>query len=264
MGRVKFGGCASFPMDVGPKWAFFGDSQTSGRESDETKSPIDVWARVWETKYPSVGPATPYTDGLDSDPYRNGVSGRSLFNTGTMYDGRDALQKGSFTWVHFQESGDQNHTGQVTVGSYGATFDRIVGSMRLASPLALISTETAFSFGRGTTPISPSETFRDWAAYNVELRARVATWAGSGVTIPIAEVDRDILLLGSSIGSNNVWFQRGDANEFHYKAVGNLMVALSMFKALRYRISMSDLADIPTGQVSSLWKQACLDVYNAN
>lgn len=246
---------AAQARELGAAWMFLGDSQTDGRATGATRSPVEAFCRIWQTKYPSTGPTTPFTN-LPSNPYKNGVSGRSLAESKTHYDGR--AERTNRTWVHFQESGNQNLAGQATATAYGDTFDGFVTAIRANTASAVISTETAFSFGR------EAEAFRNWDTYNTELRARVATWAASSVIIPIAEVDRDIKLLGTSIGAANVWFQSGEVNEFHYRPAGNLMVALSKFKSLGYTITLADLADIPTTEVSAAWQQACLDVYNAN
>ena len=70
--------------------------------------------------------------------WAKGVSGQSLSATLSLYNGR--TEKISATWVHFQESGDQDEAGQRTSAEFGATFESMVRVVRTGSPNALIST----------------------------------------------------------------------------------------------------------------------------
>jgi hypothetical protein len=268
----------ALPMEMGAFLMALGDSQTGGRWTGAAKSPLHAEYRIWQTMRASGkvtgGMATPYnTIESGSNPYVSGRSGESLAQTHTHYNNVSSGTKNNRTWIHFQESGDQNKDGQATASGFGDTFDAFITAIRAVTPSALISTETAFNFDRGNPHTAGAgqgsyvnENFRDWTTYNTELRARVAAWAALGVTIPIAETDRDIKLLQTAIGKSAVWFcVYNETNFAHYKGPGNVMIALSMFKALRYHdIDIDDLADISTDDCSLAHKEACLEVYNAN
>lgn len=256
------------PVDLGTLWMFLGDSQTGGRATGTTKAHVEAFCRIWQdtAALAALGPATPYT-GLDSNPYRNGVGGRRLGGdnpaggtppTRVHYDGR--TERLTRTWVHLQESGDQSasagvFSGQVTAEDFGDTFDAFVSAIIGNTPDAVISYETAFSFGR------EEEDNRDWTDWNTELRARVAAWADHPTTpkdIYIVETDANIKALQADIGAGNVWFQTGETNAYHFKNAGNLMVALSMYDALGYDVG--DLVLTGIDQVSTEYKDACLAV----
>ena len=57
-----------------------------------------------------------------------------------------------------------------------------------------------------------------------------------------------------------IWYQSSEANAYHYKGVGNLMVALSIFDALGYDVNTLDLGGI-TG-VPTEWKSRCVEIIN--
>lgn len=248
------------PVALGNKWMSVGDSHNFGYGSSTCLTPYHAFARIAQTRGISGIPTTPYTNIRTSAVYQDGVSGRSLAETLTHYNGRS--ERTDRTLVMFQESGNQNLTGQTTATAFGDTWDDFIDAILLNTPNAIIVYETAGSFRRG--PPWNSETYRAWPPYNDELRVRIAA-RNLPNQIFLAETDRDIALLEDEIGVTNVWWQSNESNPYHYKSVGNLMIALSIFKALRYEdLTLADLADIGTGVVSEEWQQVCLDIYNAN
>jgi hypothetical protein len=261
------------PPNIGDKWLFEGDSHNFGYgDRDGTgavvydptcKTPAHAFCRIWQTLGLS-GPTNPYSNfstvNESAAVYQNGFSGRSLL--GTLGEYNATTGRTDRTFVHFQESGSQENDGQRTASEFGDTWDDFVDAIFANTPNAIILTETAFNFRRG--PPYNSDPGRDWTDYNVELRARIAARSLPN-QIFLCETDRDIKLLETAIGHENVWFHSGESNPYHYKAVGNLMIALGYFKALRYDdIVLADLADIGTSVVSADWQQECLDIYNAN
>ena len=215
--------------DIGSVWGFYGDSQTAGRaptESSCSSSP--------ECIENILGGSATDIDGL---------SGRSLAGSHAAYD--TSGSKASLTWVHFQESGNQDLDGQRTVSEWGATFESSITNIASDSSGAIISYETAFSFGREV------ESYRDWTDYNTQLYTSVAALSGSGITVFVADVDSAIKHLQSAYTPADVWYQAGDPNEYHYTALGNFQVAVVVLAALGYdlsSLSYSGVSDIDAGQ----------------
>ncbi len=220
-----------------------GDSQTGGRASGEVISHVTAFRAIWDRSFPTLA---------NESAYINGESGRRLQATADHYAARS--DRGNMTWVHFQESGGQDGGGQSTAAEFGVTWEAFVRRIHAESPNAVISTETAFSFGRESTA------GRDWGPYNVVLREKAALLAQQGITVIVAEVDRNIKALGTDIGAQNVWFQSSEPNAYHYKGAGNLMVALTIFDALGYDVNRLDLGGITS--VSTEWKAKCLEIIN--
>lgn len=243
------------PVALGAKWMSVGDSHNFGYGSTTCQTPYHAFARILQTKGVVGIRGNPYTNIGTSDVYQNGESGRWLADTLTHYNGRS--ERTDRTLVLFQESGNQNNVGQTTAAAFGDTWDDFIDAILANTPSAVIVYETAFSFRR------EADEYRNWDDWNTELRARIATRALPN-QIFLAETERDIELLETAIGYTNVWWQSNEANPYHFKSVGNLMIALSILKALRYTITLADLADIGTGVVSEVWQQECLDIYNAN
>jgi hypothetical protein len=180
-----------------------------------------------------------------------GFGGRVLAGTDEYYSGRS--ERSNRTWIHFQESGGQG-SGQTTATEFGATFETFVRKIKAQSPNALISTETAFSFGR------EGEGGRNWDPYNVVQRQKIEALARDGIKVYVAEVDRNVKALDAMVGAANVWFQRTEEQSYHYKDLGNLLVALSIYDALGYDVNTLDLSGITT--VSADHKAKCLEVVN--
>ncbi len=250
------------PPDLGALWAGMGDSHNYGYGSEPCRTPFGTFCQIWQTMGLS-GPTNPYTN-LNRDVesaavYQNGVSGDTLAELHTRYNAYDG--RTNRTFFCFQESGSQG-AGQTTAAEFGATWDDFIDALLANTPNCIILTETAFNFRRG--PEGSDEDGRDWTDYNTELRARIVAR-----TLPnqifLCETDRDIKLLETAIGYTNVFWQPNESNPFHFKSVGNLMIALGYFKALGFNnLTLADLADIGTGVVSEAWQQECLDIYNAN
>lgn len=246
----------SVVVDVRNRWMFLGDSQTGGRDVGAVKSHVEALAMIWQTKYPNKGPVNPY-NGLPTNPYRDGVSGRSLAGAIAQYNSRP--ERLTATWVHIQESGNQLGDGgsQDTPAKFKALVKAHAIQAEANSPGVVQTFETAFSFGR------ERDAGRNWNAYNGALReAKAELQAENGINLRIVETDRDIKLLQAAITPAAVWFQAGEANEYHYRGPGNLMIALSMLKALGETVTMSDLSGIT--ETTEAVKQACLDVIGVN
>lgn len=124
------------PIVPPTRWYFLGDSQTAGRavEASAIAPPV-----VFNTVWVDSGIAAP------SYVYRNGGSGRSLANTYLHYQGQNIP---STPWVHIQESGWINDTGQETPEAYVATYETFFNDIRTEFPDALITCETSFSYRR--------------------------------------------------------------------------------------------------------------------
>lgn len=227
--------------NLGRQWMFLGDSQTGGRASGEVASPVTAFRAIWDRSFPAEA---------DADAHINGESGRILSATASHYAGRS--DRGTRTWLHFQESGGQAGSGQNTAAEFGAAWEAFVRRIKQDSPRALISTETAFSFGR------EGEAGRNWDPYNVVLRQRLAALAKDGIQVRLAEVDRNIKALGAAVGARQVWFQADESNRYHYKGLGNLMVALSLFAALGCDVQSLDLSGITS--ISAADKARCVEI----
>lgn len=162
----------------------------------------------------------------------DGRSGNSLAQHQAAYE---ADTFASTPWFHIQESGNQNLDGQRTASEWGDTFDTFMNLLHTDWPSALITYETAFSFGR------EGESYRNWTTYNTELYSRVA---GLGFTVHVVDTDSYIKAADTAIGASYVWFQAGETNEYHYKGLGNFIVALAIFKTLGYNVNALDHSNI--------------------
>lgn len=245
---------------IGGLWGFLGDSHNFGYGTGTCLTPGHAFARIWETRFPSDGPTTPYTNFRTANVYQNGESGRSLAGTRAHYDAWSG--RTTRTFLSLQESGSQG-AGQTTPTEFGDTLDDFIDAILLNTSAIMFVMEDAFNFHRGV-----GEEFetagREWAAHNAEMRARIAA-RNLPNQLFICETDRDIKLLEAEIGQGNVWIQPGDANPYHYKSPGNLMISLGHYKALGINdITLADLAGIGTDVVSEPWQQVCLDIYNQN
>lgn len=241
-------------LDPGLNWVFLGDSQTAGRDTGEATSHVTAFCWIWQTMRAngrlSTGPALPY-NGLPSDPYQNGFSGRSLPGTIAVYDALTTERTGA-TMVWVQESGNQNFAGQATAEDFKATYLAFWRSVHATTPSAKKVYETAFSFGREATQ------YRNWDSYNVAKAEADAELALEGIDIITVETDAGVKALQAILTPADVWFQAGDANEYHYTKIGNTLVAVLGLKAMGISCILSDLADI-TG-VSDTNKQHIIDV----
>lgn len=241
-------------VDPGTLWMFFGDSQTAGRWTSGTNTVNHgaAFKAIWDNKYP----------GNTVTVYSNGVSGRDLPTTITAYNDRTTgtPNKSTATMVWVQESGNINFTGQSTTAAFKTTFKDFWRTVNTNTPNAVKLYETAFSFGRGPAPIVPAEDNRDWTDWNTALREAVTELAGEGITVRIIETDAAIKALQQLTPATEVWFERGHAsgNEFHYRGLGNAMVAVAGFDALNISLTLADLSGL--NDVSNAEAQLLLDV----
>ncbi len=232
------------PVSLPASWFAYGDSQTGGRASEtNTESPMLAFEQIWIDS----GFGTP-TSSFD------GVSGATLGDAQVRYNNNAPHSNPS--WLHFQDSGSQKSE-TATQELFGDTLDTFVNTAfaELTNDASIISTETAFSFGR------EGEAGRNWDGYNQELRDRLALQEAAGKTVYIAEVDANIKALQTELTPGDVWFQNGETNAYHYKGLGNLMVALSMYDAFGYDVDTLDLTGITEeGTITSERKTLCLDI----
>ena len=244
---------ASPTVELGRNWIFLGDSETAGRANEVvTKSQVDAFKSIGDKTF-----STPPT------VYVNGISGRKLQATFDHY--LSIAYRGNATLVHFQESGSQDST-QDTPEKFVAVFEQMVRSIVADSPFAVISVETAYSF-----EVEPT-TNRYWLHHNVLMRKKVAELKAEGITVHIAEVDRNIqelidqkqIELGSDAGQQAVWGDTDNSIGRHYTGLGNLMVALSIYDALGYDVNQLDLTGIPSSEISASDKQLCMSIINSN
>ncbi|WP_321367889.1 hypothetical protein [uncultured Desulfuromusa sp.] len=207
--------------DVGLAWGFWGDSQTSGRAPE---GPCHSSPEAINTAFGAAGQSV----------YRSGVGGCSLADSYARY--LSYADRALLSWVHFQESGNQELDGQLTAAEWGATFESAMSGVAANSPGAVISYESAFSFNR------EADNYRDWTDYNAQLLTSVSVLAGQGITVVVCDVDAKIKLLQSALTPADVWYQSYETDPYHYTATGNLMVALTVLDAQGYDINSLDLS----------------------
>ena len=235
---------ATSPVTLPASWFAYGDSQTGGRASEtNAESPMVAFERI----YIDSGYGTPTSD-------FSGLSGNTLGNMQDTYNGD--VPHTNPAWLHFQDSGSQKGATD-TQTLFGDTLDTFVNTAfaELTDSATVISTETAFSFGR------EAEAGRNWDGYNDELRTRLTAQHLVGNTVYIAETDAHIKSLQNQVTPAEVWFQVGESNAYHYKGLGNLMIALAMFESLGYDVDTLNLSGIPEGgTITNARKQICLDI----
>lgn len=230
------------PITLPSRWGSYGDSQTGGRATETSSTyPMKCFRTLWDS--------SGYTSPVQQ--VNNGVGGRSLANSRIAYQGDTYA---STPWIHVQESGDQNNDGQRTASEWGATFQAFMEEIAADHPGAIISYETAYSF----SDARKAQPYRNWDTYNTELRSRVATLAGNGITVHIVETEYYILLAVGSLTYDVVCFPDGESNAYHYQGIGNFVIALAIFKALGYDVttldqsSFTDLNSTQRATVTSL------------
>lgn len=168
----------------------------------------------------------------------NGVSGRSLAGTLTHLLARPTFA--GTAWIHVQESGDQNSNGQRTASEWGATFQQGWIDIEAKHPGCFKSYETAHSF----SPARKAQAYRNWDAYNTELRSRVTTLAGLGIDVKIVETEYYIDFMIAALGYDTVCFPDAHIDAYHYQGIGNFTVALAMFKRFGYNVATLDHSTI--------------------
>lgn len=220
------------PLTIPRYWGHYGDSQTAGREAEATaKNPKECFKRMWEAEgFDSIL-------GNDTNT-NNGVSGRELAGTLTHLLARPAFA--GTAWIHVQESGDQNETGQTTASAWGDTFQQGWIDIEAKHAGCFKSYETAHSF----SPARKAQAYRNWDAYNTELRSRVTTLAGLGIDVKIVETEYYIDFMIAELGYDTVCFPDTDVNAYHYQGIGNFTIALAMFKRFNYDVTTLDHSTI--------------------
>ncbi len=225
------------PAQLGDYWLFYGDSQTGGRADEVyTKSHATAFEAIWSS---AIG-AVPRT-------HVNGVGGASLYATSVRYGNR--YDRDVATFVHFQESGTQAREGQYTATEFAQTFEDFVRRIVAESPNAVISTETAFSFLADER----------WVPYNDAMRLKIDLLAQEGITVYVAEVDRNIKELIAQTSFYAVALVDGT----HYTGLGNFMIAVSIYDALGFDVTTLDLSGVPDDEVSLINKQLVIDIVSA-
>ena len=240
------------PIAPGTSWLFLGDSQTAGRTVNEPAAHSHgiAFQNIWNQTFISEQPDSVRT---------SGVGGRVLQKTHEKYLD---MNFGTETWVHFQESGLQNST-QDTIVEYINEFEAMVRSIAQESPSAIISTETAYSFEEIVAE-------RNWTDHNIAMRQSITGLANEGITVYLSEVDRNIkelisrkrAELGEKLGQEAVWGDTNNTIGRHYTGLGNVMIALSIYDALGYDLSILDFSLIPEQQVSNADILLCIDIIN--
>ena len=243
-------------IDPGANWVFLGDSQTLGRASGPATSHASAICQIWQTMRAngrlSIGPATPYS-GFPTNPFRDGLSGRSLADTIAAYeDPENDAVRAAATMIWIQESGNQNWAGQTTAAAFKATYKANWQARHAERPTAVKVNETAFSFGR------EGEAFRNWDPYNVAMLEANTELAAEGINIIVVDTDAGVKALQAILTPGDVWYQSGHPDAYHYNELGNTLVAVLGLKALGITCILSDLADI--SGVSDTNKQHAIDV----
>lgn len=251
-GRVIPGVTA--PIALSNRWSFYGDSQTAGPATSPCASHATAFQAIWNGNFT---PAT--TVNIDGE----GGMGLQRHNTRYTADTHYANE-----WVHVQESGGQDEPGQLTAEQFKATFIAFMEAIYANSPTGLITYETAYSFQREL------EAGRNWDPYNAAMLAAVSELSARATPINVLVVDVDTVIkrLVTALGYAVVNQQTGvtPANyttsnaPYHYTEVGNLAIALAIFKRLGYNVRSLDLSSVSTasnqvGRVTTAHVAACLD-----
>ncbi len=227
-------------QNLGDDWQFYGDSETDGRAT-ETPSLISQNAA-----FLTIYAGNFDTTGLNF--FKHGVGGESLQQSRARYN--DNSNHPNATWVHFQESGNQDLDGERTASEFASSFESFVREIATQSPNAIISTETAYSFEREST------SYRDWSGHNSAMKQKIAELQGDGINVYVAEVDSAIKVLVSNLGFDNVMTSDGG----HFQGNGNFLVALMMFKSLGYNLSSMSFDHISTSELSASERDLCLQI----
>lgn len=252
---------------IGLLWLICGDSHTEGRAPPGTcQNPGTALRHILNEN-----------EGTNITGFVNlGVGGSTLSETTGRYLAAESRANRTFVWT--QESGNQQGGGdsQISPAAFRATFITHCIHVDTESPGAEQVYETPFSFGRGPAPISPPEDFRAWGGeYEDALRSAIVELREVyGIIVHLAETNADILALQAysdddiTITPYDVWYQRGElaapagrGPEFHFTALGNFMVALSVMVAIGRNpllYTYDSITDVTAAQ-----KTACLNVIKA-
>ena len=244
-----------------------GDSNTAGRSS---------------STLPAVAPHIMLRDILVASGYTEysvysmsdleSLGGRSLAGTMTVAQA-NVGQPGA--WIHVEESGGQDNTGQYTPLEFGDTFEAGWRAIHALNPTSIKSAANAPNFGR-----DPFMRYRDWQfrnqwsewgyaseaaaiSYNEEMLRRIDILALDGIDIiPIFIAERGDEL-GALLPSVNDLYS--DTNLYHWSAVGRLIQVLETFRCFGWDVNTLNLSTVtvhidPT--TDAAWKALCVQVIN--
>lgn len=234
-------GAARAPLPLGNVWRFFGDSQTAGAaEESSVRSHAVALRNVWQGSFGQPWPTVSI----------HGIGGCSLAQSTERYASLTQDEKLATTFIHFQESGNQQIDGQRTAAEFVATFETFVRTVAQGSPNAIISYETAYSFQREALA------GRNWNPYNVALRDKIIALRDQGFVIHLTDTDVKEKELVAALGFSAVIKEDGG----HYRGNGNLLIALSILSTFGYDVAALNLSLIPDGQVTPAHKQLCVSI----
>lgn len=229
------------PLPLGPVWRFFGDSQTAGAaEESSARSHAIALRNVWQGSFGQPWPTVTI----------HGLGGCSLAQSTERYANLTSAEKQATTFIHVQESGNQQIDGQRTAAEFAATFETFIRTVATGSPNAIISYETAYSFQR------EASAGRNWNPYNVALRDKIDALRSQGFVIHLTDTDAKAKALVAALGFNAVIKEDGG----HYRGNGNLLIALSILDTFGYDIAALNLSSIPDDQVTPAHKQLCVSI----
>ncbi len=237
---------------LGTQWIALGDSETAGRATGSVTSPMIAFEAIYNATGSLGASPTVSINGVGGRPlrqtayaYHGGTNDQCTASTGDDDTSTGLASREGATWVHFQESGDQDHCGERTRKEFGDTFEALVRRIHTDSPNAVISTETAYSFEREAT------NYRDWTTYNDELKARVGKLAADGIVVRVADVDANVKRLVSQLGFDNVILADGG----HYR--GGSVTCLLPCRCTKRSATTSRRSTCPPSPRSALPTRRC-------
>lgn len=247
-----------------------GDSNTGGRPSSmfpTSESPHALMGRILvQSGYTQY---STYASPSDVDSQ----GGRTIANTmiAAVND-----PGGAGSWIHVEESGDQNKDGQRTPEEFGDTFEAGWRSIYAVNPTGYFTTAQAPNYGR-----TPGARWYDWStkaqwpywgvaseevaiAYNDEMLRRIDILALDGIIVrPIffkAREDEAAALLPN--GYTDLY---SDTNPYHWSACGRLLEVMEKLRCLGYDCNTLDFSTVSVhtdSTTSSTMKAALLTVIN--
>lgn len=253
------------PVTIPSRWYFYGDSQTSGRANSY---PSAVSHHV---AFTNIWTASGFTAPTYNSGSNYGGSGQTLTNKRASFASTTIA---GVPWVHVQDSGQQS-TGTATPEEFGDTFEGFMRDINTRFPTAVITYESAYSFG----PARAAETGRDWEgtqhwaswgypnegaaiSYNESLYNRIQVLRDDGIVVyPIYTCE----YVNEFVNRVSYAALEEDANPYHYDGVGNLLIALAMYKGLGYNINTLNLSTItvsPDSTTNNSLKNTCIDIIN--
>lgn len=251
------------PVTLPNHWFFYGDSQTSGRARNypSALSHHLAFKNIWDAS----GFTAPTTYRSDGQSGMDIVDMLGWFNADTF---------AGTPWIHAQDSGQQG-VDINTPEKFGDAFEAFFRAVYARYPQAIMSYESAYSFGdaRAATVDRDWESTQHWAyygyasqgvakSYNQVLYERVQVLRDDGIYVYPIYTCEYINELEARIGYAAL---ESDTDPFHYDGVGNLLVALAMYKGLGYNINTLNLSTItvnPDPATNTSLKNTCIDIIN--